>query len=355
MEEKTEIQGSCEKLEFTQRNVDAKIKEIKSLSKCAREEVVNQIKTDLRAWLLMTFQFTRLQERCMTVLPYLHKHILCVFMIVCAFNCKSQSTIMWQITNPSTSDTSFIVGTYHQLGNSFVDSFPVIAESLYHSEIAVFESIDSSKILTDYLNSRDDNYEYKNKLKKSDVLFLDNYAANWKVPISKLTPIELYITLQQECIKSKCGTINANDTWHHFDNYLIHLSKTKGIKTVGLETDSLQTEYINKFIGEFEWNMAKKPIHKFISYIRSSKSNIPICKTAKDYMSFSFDYQFAVKCGDEELIQRNENWFPIIVENVEARKTFIAVGLMHLYGDCGLISKLREKGYRVEPVPMRAN
>lgn len=69
MENCQETQGSYEKLEFTQRNVDAKINEIKSLSKCAREEVVNQIKSDLRAWLLMTFKFTRLQERCMSVWP----------------------------------------------------------------------------------------------------------------------------------------------------------------------------------------------------------------------------------------------------------------------------------------------
>ncbi|MBV6462410.1 MAG: hypothetical protein HJHJAOHD_02559 [Flavobacteriales bacterium] len=63
MSEKTE------KPDFTQKNVDKKIKEIKSLSDCEREDIANQIKADLRAWLLMTFQFTRVQEICMTKWP----------------------------------------------------------------------------------------------------------------------------------------------------------------------------------------------------------------------------------------------------------------------------------------------
>ena len=54
----------------------------------------------------------------------------------------SQNTILWQITDTINNKTSFVVGTFHQFGNSFVDSIPEIKESMFNSELAVFESID---------------------------------------------------------------------------------------------------------------------------------------------------------------------------------------------------------------------
>lgn len=54
----------------------------------------------------------------------------------------SQNTILWKVTDTINNKTSFIVGTFHQLGNSFVDSIPEIKESLMGSDLAIFESID---------------------------------------------------------------------------------------------------------------------------------------------------------------------------------------------------------------------
>ena len=53
-----------------------------------------------------------------------------------------QNTILWEVTNTENNKTSYIVGTFHQFGNSFVDSIPQIKQALLNSELAVFESID---------------------------------------------------------------------------------------------------------------------------------------------------------------------------------------------------------------------
>lgn len=47
---------------------------------------------------------------------------------------------------------------------------------------------------------------------------------------------------------------------------------------------------------------------------------------------------------------RNEKWIIRIVEKMEQRPTFFAVGAGHLYGENGLISLLRKNGYSVKPV-----
>ena len=47
---------------------------------------------------------------------------------------------------------------------------------------------------------------------------------------------------------------------------------------------------------------------------------------------------------------RNENWIPVIRENITQRPSLIAVGCRHLLDTYGLIALLRKEGYKVEPV-----
>ena len=67
----------------------------------------------------------------------------------------SQNTILWKVTNTINNKTSIIVGTFHQFGNSFVDSIPELKENLYNSELAIFESIDYKDQTQKIINSRE--------------------------------------------------------------------------------------------------------------------------------------------------------------------------------------------------------
>lgn len=53
------------------------------------------------------------------------------------------------------------------------------------------------------------------------------------------------------------------------------------------------------------------------------------------------------------LNRRNRAWLPQILAQLPQEPTFIAVGLMHLDNDNGLIRLLRDKGYTVTPLPLR--
>jgi uncharacterized protein YbaP (TraB family) len=64
-----------------------------------------------------------------------------------------------------------------------------------------------------------------------------------------------------------------------------------------------------------------------------------------------FDYQFNESCNTE-FKTRNGNWIPQLEKILPEKNCFIAVGLLHLYGQCGLIVQLRKKGYIVEPVEL---
>lgn len=50
------------------------------------------------------------------------------------------------------------------------------------------------------------------------------------------------------------------------------------------------------------------------------------------------------------LIKRNDNWLPLLKQQLEVEPTLVAVGALHLIGDDGLIRQFQNMGYTVTPV-----
>lgn len=69
-----------------------------------------------------------------------------------------------------------------------------------------------------------------------------------------------------------------------------------------------------------------------------------------------FHKRMIVQMGEEItkilVDQRNENWIDDINSLIEKDKTFIAVGMGHLGGKNGILNRLLEKGYKLEPIGM---
>lgn len=268
----------------------------------------------------------------------------------------AQSTILWTVKLTGNEHVSYLLGTFHQMGNSFIDSLPQIQEALLKSEAAMFESVENKNVIPEMMNTRKDDFSYRDHLKKADVEALELLAKNWTVPLSKVYPLELLAKLQQEYVKANCGTIKQSDNWDHMDNYLIHIAETNHIELKGLESNTDQVNAINSSQeAEFGWEKAKTAISESVSNIKGAKKKKELCKNAYDYIRFNFDYQLTVKCDENNsmLKKRNEKWLPQILTTVENKNSFIAVGLLHLFGECGLIAQLRNRGYTVTPVPLK--
>ena len=83
----------------------------------------------------------------------------------------SQNTILWKVTKTNSDKTSYLVGTFHQFGNSFVDSIPQIQKALLNSELAVFESLDKVEDTRALINSRPSSNMVEKKLKKKFIVY----------------------------------------------------------------------------------------------------------------------------------------------------------------------------------------
>jgi uncharacterized protein YbaP (TraB family) len=51
---------------------------------------------------------------------------------------------------------------------------------------------------------------------------------------------------------------------------------------------------------------------------------------------------------DELLDKRNQNWIPVIEQNIKQKPTFFAVGAGHLGGEKGVLKLLQQKGYTLK-------
>jgi len=282
------------------------------------------------------------------------KHALSIFVFLTISQVAiSQNTILWKVTDTINDKTSFIVGTFHQFGNSFVDSIPEIKESLLSSNLAVFESIDNIENTREMIQRRKPSLEIEKRLKKKDLKKLKTIAKDWKVDLYKLKPLEIRWKLQQEFQRIKCKTTKPTDKFDHFDKYLQHLAEENKIELLGLETDSLQLNLITKEYKNPNWKKERKKISAWINQMTTDEPNMNNCWLANKYRKFDLDYQFEKECESDILIlQRNNDWMKIIPNLLRTKNTFIAVGYFHLRKKCGLLKQLENKGFKIEPIEL---
>ncbi|ELR68373.1 hypothetical protein C900_00472 [Fulvivirga imtechensis AK7] len=283
------------------------------------------------------------------------KHIIAILSIIFISTASiAQNTILWTVTDTVAKKTSYVLGTFHQFGNSFVDSIPEIKESLVKSELAVFESIDDVENTRKMINARQASDGIERGLAKKELLKLKEISKEWEVDLYKLTPLEIRWKLQQEFQKIVCKTAMPTDEWDHFDSYLVHLAKESNIEVLGLETDSLQLSLIEQENKNPDWGREKKNIRIWLNHLTSGQPDLSHCSHAEKYRKFNLDYKFTEVCNDDILIrQRNQDWMKIIPDLLENSNCFIAVGYFHLQKQCGLLEQLKARGFVVEPVELK--
>lgn len=276
--------------------------------------------------------------------------ILCCLMFISNF-CIGQNTILWEVIDTQSGNKSFIVGTFHSIGNSFIDSIPILKTALKNAEVAIFESIDDETKLKHILQQRHKRNRINKFLSGEDLLKLKKLSKDWETDYSILRPIELIVTLRREFQLLKCKTVSPTDEFDHFDNYLIDLAKKLNVSLVGLETDSLQLKILHDLEKSLSKEAMTHEISFWISKLTSNQTQYEECDETQDYLRFEIDYEFSNDCEDDILIKkRNDDWMPTLLDYFTQKKCFLAVGLLHLKYTCGILENFRRNGFIVNPV-----
>lgn len=285
--------------------------------------------------------------------------LLLVLTVLFYLPMSAQNTFLWKITGKDSKNTSYLLGTYHLLGESFVDKFPVIEEKIKSCDFVVTETeIDWKKIVENY-NARPSTDSLEQTVSKEEYDYIKGMFKDTRTDVTKLGPGELWQKIAVCYVIKSCTALNPKDQFY-MDEYLQKIGTDNNKTPYYLETNSDQSEILKQSTSFIDWKYFKDNISGTLKSFKKIKTNERYCSTTNDYVAFKEDYKFKKNCSslddrdDILLTERNNEWMQKLPGLINSNNCFIAVGLAHLRYKCGLIQQLRDLGYSVEPVTMRS-
>jgi hypothetical protein len=268
-----------------------------------------------------------------------------ILLFILSQNIYSQKeTIFWKIQKDST--VSYLLGTQHMFGYSFLNDNSLILDKIKESKI----------ILTENINSFDSIVSARIENKAIDFLNTDQISMISKMfkynkNISKLSLKECLLQADKYWGRISClNEDEINDTLT-IDNSIKEFAIKNKIKVKGLENLSETINYINQYTytNIDDEKLKDILIYKLNCLIQNTKHDH--CDIEKLYRKKSYIYSFEKKIDAPVITDRNNKWMKNIPTILEKYKNvFIAVGIAHLDFDLGLINQLRQKGYIITPI-----
>ncbi|MFZ1633886.1 MAG: TraB/GumN family protein [Chitinophagales bacterium] len=285
------------------------------------------------------------------------KSFLCVLFLVCSF-CVAQAqntgytgSLLWKVSGNGLATPSYIYGTIHLLEQSDFKIKPEVDSVFDAADKIIFEVdltditlqstfqnwmlLPDNKSIKDYCSA-----DEFNKISKycTDSLKVDISAYANQKPFAiyqlqtthlikgELASFELYFL--QKCMRSQIpvgGLETLNSQLHIFDS----ISYEEQLDWIVASIDSSDEQYIN-----FDNMVASYLSGDLNALLNLMETNSPEIK----------------KYDDLFLVNRNKNWIPVIMNEINKQSSFIAVGAAHLGGPTGILQLLANKGYTITPL-----
>ena len=267
----------------------------------------------------------------------------------------TENALLWEISGNDLTEPSYIFGTIHLIPAEDYFFNEIMEEKLEKCKTLAME-IDINMSLSDQIsmvkkiilpdNKSLSDFMTEEDYKKFSDYILDSLKikkSKWN-KIIKLKPMfSASIILNELMPKTKTYEIELNK-----------MAKKKNMNIIGLETADYQIDVLNSISIEKQVEMISAdyftgdPINELLEIVSIYK-NQNINKMLELYKEDETMLEFE----DELLINRNNNWIPVIEKQIKSGSTFIAVGAMHLPGETGILNLLKQKAYIVIPVNIK--
>ncbi|MGG9962265.1 TraB/GumN family protein [Ferruginibacter sp. SUN106] len=285
--------------------------------------------------------------------------LLFIFIINCNTG-FAQNTVLWKLTKEGSTYTSYLLGSQHLFGSSFIETYPVIKENLLSCDIVITETPINRAAIAQRYNDRNYADTLSTIISKDEFNFIDSILKKSAINIRKLTPGELYMKLLSAYPKYRCQDILKNDSLT-MDEYVQFLGSRQQKHLYYLETDSFQMGILTAISKEYDWSFFKASLPAILAKYKNDRAIDNPCAPISLYASFKLSYNFKEECNflkggntnDIILRDRNAAWMKKLPQLLDQQNCFITVGLFHLYNQCGIIQQLKMLGYKVEPVKLK--
>lgn len=288
----------------------------------------------------------------------LMKRFLASLLVLTTFGIAAQAqSSVWKVTGEES--TLYLGGSIHLLRES---DYPLPEEYDYaysqsqtlvlETDIKKLEDPSSLKAMMTKAMYQDER-TLQSVLSEKVYKKLSEEAAALELPIANMAKMKpsIVITTFTMMKMLKMG-ISADGVDKHYYNKAELDQKSLGfLESVETQLDAItsmgegnEDEYVLYSIRDFK--RIEKELTEMIAMWRSGndkKSMEQLKEMKKDYDSMY----------DDLLTNRNNAWMPQLVEFLKNDEVeFVVVGLLHMYGEDGLLEQLRSKGYTVEQVKL---
>jgi hypothetical protein len=281
-----------------------------------------------------------------------NRGFLLFFLVLLSGAVCAQRSILWKVSKAGNAHVSYLLGTFHTLGESFIDSVPVIKERLFAADLLVSEAVVDRKRVVDRYAARVATDSLTMAVSAEDLVLIKQLFAKSRFDVFKFSPAELLMNLGIYYYQWGCSPRSLADSFT-CDEYLQRLARGRGMPAFYFEADSIQEELVRQQGSFITWKYFKKTAPVVLRLYRRSSAPAGYCKPVWDYLAFKIDYDFTGKCADAALVEdRNRRWMRDLPGLLDAHNCFVDVGVQHLCNRCGLIVLLRAAGYSVEAVEL---
>lgn len=266
---------------------------------------------------------------------------------------NSNNTLLWEISGKGLQKPSYLFGTYHFAGKSFIDTMKVLNEKRNNADAVVGELVMDNTMAMKLAPHMLMKNNFIDKLLSPEEYKL---VADYLKKVSGYD-LKMFNSMKPVAIQVMLLSFTAPVTFNKdnpaIDQYFQDDAKSKGKKVLGLETVEDQAAVLFGNTLERQKELLLKSI------IKEEKTKAEAQKMYDDYIAqnigkleklFNSNEDYTQAEMDKLLKNRNEKWLAQLPALMQEQGLFIAVGAGHLIGKDGLIKGLQALGYTVKPL-----
>lgn len=273
----------------------------------------------------------------------------------------TQNGIFWKVSGNGLKQPSYLFGTYHLINHGILDKQPNVIDAFNKAKTVVVETvIDSSKLMEANMLAMMADDKVSNHLSEEDAKLtsdlLTQYMGVGLEQLDMLKPNALSTTLSIMMLMEVLGDTLATIPGEKLDIYFAQQAKLRKKQLVPLEDMIQQVKmlYDGQPIEEQAKNLAA--MVQDPEEIKKLSQDLAFLYMEGDLVKMqAFNKEWEDKYGSLEYLLKGRNiaWMEVLPNLFKKNSTFVAVGALHLPGEFGLITLLRNAGYTVEAVAVK--
>lgn len=258
--------------------------------------------------------------------------------------------LLWEISGNGLSQPSYIFGTIHLIcpDNFFI---PKGTEEKFKIAQQVFLEIDMDDpqimMKTQKLMISADGKKLKDIMNESDYQIFSKYFKKISgMDVVMFGSAKPMVYMSFALMKSAGCPMPKS-----YEEYFVKEAKTEKKEVFGLETIEDQVAVMDRATTEQQVGWLMDAVKETENGNSIYDQMIDLYKKQDiEALTKMISGQMVGMKGmqDELLDKRNQNWIPVIEQNIRQKSTFFAVGAGHLGGEKGVLTLLQQKGYTLK-------